>query len=130
MNATKVSAWLGYRATGGKPDAVCQLFRQRAVVPDRRMRKFTASLAHSLTEASMDVAIVDIEDSLSRSLGVLRGIRCESGLWLALITKDSAICGDAHPDSRGDEAIPAAMVAKIGWWNSRAQLSALAKILE
>ena len=131
MNATKVSVRLGYLATGGKPDAVSQLFWQRAVVPDRRMRKFTASLAHSLTEASMDVAIVDPNDSLfSTSLGVPRGIRCKPSLWLAPVTKDHALCGRAHSDSQGGEAIPAAIDAKIGWWDSRAQLSDLTKVFK
>ena len=129
MNATKVSAWLGYLATGEKPDAVSQLFRHREAVLGQRMREFTTSLAHSLTEASTDVVIEDPNDSLSRSLGIVRGIRCEPGLWFALITKDSALRGRAHPDSLGGEAIPA-VVAKIGWWSSRAQLSALTKIFK
>ncbi|TLX97724.1 MAG: hypothetical protein E6K96_02385 [Thaumarchaeota archaeon] len=131
MNATKVSAWLGYRATGGKPGGVSQHFQQRAGVLGQRMMKFTASLAHPLAEASMDVAIVDPNDSLfSTSLGVPRGIRCKPSLWLAPVTKDHALCGRAHSDSQGGEAIPAAIDAKIGWWDSRAQLSDLTKVFK
>ena len=64
MNVAQRSAWLGYRVLGGRLELSESCFRSPTVVLGRGAQNVAATLVHSLVEASVRVAVIDVRGGL------------------------------------------------------------------